>query len=648
MKIKIKIIFKKIIFSFYDKILYGDVLMYFKIQNGSLTLGKNAILENINFVVKDHEKIGIVGRNGAGKSSLLKAIIGEYQLEDGYDKLIIENSHDFKIGYVKQNNLEDPNMKMVDYIKSAYPKIIFLEKKLQELEEKMSNNYEENIINEYNQCLLDYEYQGGYKYQKEYENALKKFGFSSLDKDKKLKDFSGGQLTRISLIKLLLSKPDLLILDEPTNHLDISSIEWLEEYLVNYKNSLIIVSHDRMFMDKICNVIYYIEYGFLTRYTGNYSSFIKQREINYQKELKDYEFQQKEIKRLTQVIERFRYKPTKAKMAMSRLKQIEKMNIIEKPVTFDNRTFRMKMKPLQNSYREVLKVKDLSIGYDNNVLCKLSLKLERGDKLGIIGENGSGKSTLVKTLIGQINSLGGKATFGENTNIGYFSQQLENLNKNNTVYDEIANAFPLMSSSEIRNLLGAFEFRGDSVFTKIENLSGGERVRVSLCKILYTNPNVLILDEPTNHLDIINKDTIEKMLKDYLGTLIIVSHDRYLINRVCNKLLVLENKEGHFYNYGYKEYLEKRELNKNVSSLNLKKKEPSKEILPYNLKKEINKIENNLDKLTKNLQDLNGELLKEEVYLDANKYKKIEEEIENVNKKIEENTNKWYFLTKDM
>lgn len=622
--------------------------MYFKIQNGSLTLGKNAILENINFVVKDHEKIGIVGRNGAGKSSLLKAIIGEYQLEDGYDKLIIENSHDFKIGYVKQNNLEDPNMKMVDYIKSAYPKIIFLEKKLQELEEKMSNNYEENIINEYNQCLLDYEYQGGYKYQKEYENALKKFGFSSLDKDKKLKEFSGGQLTRISLIKLLLSKPDLLILDEPTNHLDISSIEWLEEYLVNYKNSLIIVSHDRMFMDKICNVIYYIEYGFLTRYTGNYSSFIKQREINYQKELKDYEFQQKEIKRLTQVIERFRYKPTKAKMAMSRLKQIEKMNIIEKPVTFDNRTFRMKMKPLQNSYREVLKVKDLSIGYDNNVLCKLSLKLERGDKLGIIGENGSGKSTLVKTLIGQINSLGGKATFGENTNIGYFSQQLENLNKNNTVYDEIANAFPLMSSSEIRNLLGAFEFRGDSVFTKIENLSGGERVRVSLCKILYTNPNVLILDEPTNHLDIINKDTIEKMLKDYLGTLIIVSHDRYLINRVCNKLLVLENKEGHFYNYGYKEYLEKRELNKNVSSLNLKKKEPSKEILPYNLKKEINKIENNLDKLTKNLQDLNGELLKEEVYLDANKYKKIEEEIEIVNKKIEENTNKWYFLTKDM
>ncbi len=622
--------------------------MYFKIQNGSLTLGKNAILENINFVVKDHEKIGIVGRNGAGKSSLLKAIIGEYQLEDGYDKLIIENSHDFKIGYVKQNNLEDPNMKMVDYIKSAYPKIIFLEKKLQELEEKMSNNYEENIINEYNQCLLDYEYQGGYKYQKEYENALKKFGFSSLDKDKKLKDFSGGQLTRISLIKLLLSKPDLLILDEPTNHLDISSIEWLEEYLVNYKNSLIIVSHDRMFMDKICNVIYYIEYGFLTRYTGNYSNFIKQREINYQKELKDYEFQQKEIKRLTQVIERFRYKPTKAKMAMSRLKQIEKMNIIEKPVTFDNRTFRMKMKPLQNSYREVLKVKDLSIGYDNNVLCKLSLKLERGDKLGIIGENGSGKSTLVKTLIGQINSLGGKVTFGENTNIGYFSQQLENLNKNNTVYDEIANAFPLMSSSEIRNLLGAFEFRGDSVFTKIENLSGGERVRVSLCKILYTNPNVLILDEPTNHLDIINKDTIEKMLKDYLGTLIIVSHDRYLINRVCNKLLVLENKEGHFYNYGYKEYLEKRELNKNVSSLNLKKKEPSKEILPYNLKKEINKIENNLDKLTKNLQDLNGELLKEEVYLDANKYKKIEEEIELVNKKIEENTNKWYFLTKDM
>ncbi len=620
--------------------------MYYKISNGSVTLSGNTILEDINFKVSDNEKIGIVGRNGSGKTTLLKAIVGEIDLENGYDDLKVESVGDYKVGYVKQNVDNNLNIKMIDYIVDAYSNLIDIEKNMKKLENKMISGYDENIVNKYNDLISKYEYLGGYTYKKEYEVALKKFGFSESDKDKLLSEFSGGQLTKLSLVKLLLSKPDLLILDEPTNHLDINTIEWLEDYLKNYNKSIIIVSHDRMFLDNVCNVIYDIEYGTLKRYNGNYTYFVNKKHEDYLKQERDYETQQKEIKRLQAIADRFKYKPSKASMAMSKLKQIERMVKIDKPQKENNRTFKTNFSPNQESYRDVLKVKNLSIGYDKE-LSRVTFNVERKDKLGIIGENGIGKSTLLKTIMGFISPLGGKYTFGDKVNIGYFSQQLDNIDPSKTIYEEIDNAFPSMSPTEIRSLLGAFDFHGDEVFKNISSLSGGEKVRVSLCKILNSRPNVLILDEPTNHLDIINKNTIEKMLKEYNGTIIMVSHDRYLIKNVCTKLLVFNKDEVVLYNYGYDEYLEKRKVVKE-SEIIKKENKVSKKGVNINLIKEINKIEKVIDNKEKELAKLNKELLKEEVYMDISKAKAIQEKIEIITKEIEIKTKEWENLADKM
>ena len=620
--------------------------MYYKISNGSVTLDGNTILEDINFCIKNNEHIGLVGRNGAGKTTLLKAITGEYELENGYDELKIESSNNFKIGYVRQNNIDDPNLKMIDYISSAYSDLIKLELSIDKLEKKLSINYDANTINKYDELLALYEHNGGYKYKKEIEVALKKFGFNESDKTKKLREFSGGQLTKLSLVHLILSSPDLLILDEPTNHLDMSSIEWLEEYLKNYKKAIIVVSHDRMFLDNVCNVIYDIEFGILKRYEGNYSYYVKKKEEDYIKWLKDYEFQQKEIKRLQDIADKFRYKPTKAKMAMSKLKQIERMTIIGKPTSSNTKTFSINFSPEERCYRDILKVKNLSIGYDR-VLTKINLSIERGDKLGIIGNNGIGKSTFVKTIVGAIDPLGGKYAFGDRVTIGYFSQQFENLNFEHTVYDEIDESFPYMTPNEIRNLLGAFEFSKDEVFKKIKDLSGGEKVRVSLCKILNSRPNLLILDEPTNHLDLISKERIEKLLKEYKGTIIMVSHDRYLINNICNKLLVLEKCSSTLYNYGYKEYLEqKKKEDTSESGKEVKKK--VKKVIDFNLNKKIKSLEREIEKLESKVQQLKNELLNEDVYMDINKSTLIKKEIEELEALADSKTKEWDKLTSDI
>ena len=605
--------------------------MYLKITNGSIEINNKVILEDINFLIKNNEKVGLVGRNGSGKTTVLKGITGQIPFTNGYDKLHIEKDK-FKIGYVSQENLTDPDTLLIDYIRSSYREIINIEKNLESLEKEMSNSYKEETLIKYNELLESYEFLGGYTYKKEYITALNKFGFNTDVYNKKISEFSGGELTKLSLLKLLLSRPDLLILDEPTNHLDITAIEWLENYLKEYKNNIILVSHDRMFLDSICNIIYLIEYGTTKKYVGNYTSYIKQREEEYIKALKDYNRQKKEIKRLEELVDRFRYKPTKAKMAMSKLKQIEKMVKIEKPETFDKKTFKINFNPTTTSYKDVLKLKNLSVGYTKE-LFNIDLNLEREDKLGIIGDNGIGKSTLIKTITGVIPPIKGKVILGQNVKYAYFSQQLENLNKENTIYDEIKNTFNEMTPLEVRTLLGNFNFKGDDVFKQIKDLSGGEKVRVSLCKILNSKPNLLILDEPTNHLDLINKETIESLLTDYKGTLIIVSHDRYLINKVCTKLLVIEKNKTTLYNYGYKEYLEKRVVSDSPKvNKEEKTKKEKKNIDKTNGKKIIEKEINDLEKKV-NL--LNNELLKSEVYMDQLKSKDILLQIESLNKLID-------------
>ena len=611
--------------------------MYLNIKNGSIEINGNTILEDINFLVKNNEKVGVVGRNGSGKTTLLKAITGEYELTDGYDKLVVEKDN-FKIGYVSQENTKDESLTLIDYIKDAYKSVVDTEERIKVLESELATRYDEGTLIKYNDLINNYSLIGGYTYKKEYITALTKFGFNEEVYSKKIVEFSGGERTKLSLLKLILSKPDLLILDEPTNHLDINAIEWLENYLKNYKNSIILVSHDRMFLDNVCNIIYLVEYGETKRYVGNYTAYLKQRELDYEKSLKDYNRQKKEIKRLTDLVNRFKYKPSKASMAMSKLKMIERMTKIDKPEVFDKKTFSINFNPVNTSYREVLKLKDASIGYKSE-LFNVSFTLEREDKLGVIGSNGVGKSTLVKTITGQVAPLKGKVVMGANVNFAYFSQQLENLNKENTIYDEIKNTFNDMTPQEARTLLGSFNFKGGDVFKVIKDLSGGEKVRVSLCKILNTKPNLLILDEPTNHLDIINKETILKLLDSYKGTLIIVSHDRYLIDKVCNKVLLIENNKATLYNYGYKEYLEKRNnfneemvVNKEKSVKKEKKKENSLA---------IKEIESEITRLENKVNELNNELLKEEVYMDNIKSRDILNQIDSLKALLDKKISEW-------
>ena len=611
--------------------------MYLNIKNGSIEINGNTILEDINFLVKNNEKVGVVGRNGSGKTTLLKAITGEYELTDGYDKLVVEKNN-FKIGYVSQDNTKDENITLIDYIRDAYKSVVSIEKAITLLESELSIKYDEETLIKYNELINSYSIMGGYTYKKEYITALTKFGFNEEVYSKKIVEFSGGERTKLSLLKLILSKPDLLILDEPTNHLDINAIEWLENYLKNYKNSIILVSHDRMFLDNVCNIIYLVEYGETKRYVGNYTAYLKQRELDYEKSLKDYNRQKKEIKRLTDLVNRFKYKPSKASMAMSKLKMIERMTKIDKPEVFDKKTFSINFNPVNTSYREVLKLKDASIGYKSE-LFNVSFTLEREDKLGVIGSNGVGKSTLVKTITGQLAPLKGKVVMGTNVNFAYFSQQLENLNKENTIYDEIKNTFNDMTPQEARTLLGSFNFKGDDVFKVIKDLSGGEKVRVSLCKILNTKPNLLILDEPTNHLDIINKETILKLLNSYKGTLIIVSHDRYLIDKVCNKVLLIENNKATLYNYGYKEYLEKRS-NFNEEMVVNKVKSVKKEKKKDN-SKAIKEIESEITRLENKVKELNNEMLKESVYMDNIKSRDILNQIDSLKVLLDKKISEW-------
>ena len=513
--------------------------MNFKITNGSVEYGAETILEEINIEIKEKEKIAIIGRNGAGKSTLLKAIINNDLLTQGTgeEKFNIYKEGNPVIGYLKQMEFEDDQITMIDEILKVYKPITNLEQKIEQIVEKMQTDKSEELAKEYSKAMDRYEFLDGYTYKKEYETAINKFGFSSEDKLKKISEFSGGQRTKIAFIKLLLSKPDILLLDEPTNHLDIETIEWLEQYLKNYSKSVVIVSHDRMFLNKIVNKVYEIEYGVTTAYSGNYTFFEEQKKINYEKQLKDYEYQQKEIKRLNDIVTRFKYKPTKAKMAMSKLKQIERMVKIEAPNKYDLTTFKTNFIIEKQSGKDVLFAKDLEIGYDKT-LQKISLNVYRGQKIGIIGENGIGKSTLLKTLVGIIPKISGEFEFGHNVQIGYFDQQMALLDSEKTVLEDFSEEFPNLTTTELRNSLAAFMFYGEDVFKKINMLSGGEKVRLQLCKILKKGPNLLILDEPPNHMDIIGKESLELLLKEYTGTIIFVSHDRFFVNKIADTLLI--------------------------------------------------------------------------------------------------------------
>lgn len=532
--------------------------MLYQISNGAVAFGDDVILHSIDFEIRNTEKIAIVGRNGCGKTTLLKLISGEVEMEklDSDESAFIAKAGNPEIGYLKQIAFDDPDVTLEQEVRKCFVKMDERKAELARAAAELEHDYSDEKVARYTAMEEAFKDDGGYYYENEYEVMIRKFGFSDDERKKPIRDFSGGQQTKIAFIKLLLSKPDILLLDEPTNHLDVTTIEWLEGYLKSYPKAVVVVSHDRMFLDNVVDVVYEIEYGTARRYPGNYTNFIARKKENYDKQMKDHIAQQKEIERLQRMVTRFKGKPTKTAMAQSKQKAIDRMVIIEAPDKYDNKTFHANFQPEKETGNDVLYTSELAIGYDHP-LSVVSLDLKRGEKLGILGGNGLGKSTFLKTIVGKIPALSGEYRFGTNVQIGYFDQQMAMYTSNKTVLDDFWDEYPNLTETEARNALGAFLFSGDDVFKNVNMLSGGEKVRLALCKILKTRPNVLVLDEPTNHMDIVGKETLESMLKDYKGTLIFVSHDRYFVKKVATQLLVFEDGTTNLYQFGYEQYQEK-------------------------------------------------------------------------------------------
>ena len=522
--------------------------MRYQIKHALVQYAADTILEDVNFEIHDKEKIAVVGRNGCGKTTLLKLIAGDIKMSnpDSDEECGIVMAGKQEIGYLRQVSFTDGEITVEEEIRKTFASVFACEERMAEIEQALHRGEETpELLYEYDNLQKRMEAQRGYTWRRDMEIMFQQFGFPLEDLKRPIGSFSGGQQTKVAFIKLLLGRPDIMLLDEPTNHLDLPTIEWLEEYLKNYDKAVVIVSHDRMFLDRVIDVTYEIEYHQLKRYPGNYTAFLKQKEENLIKQTKDYEEQQKEIKHLNDWIEKWKNTPTKVAATRSKRMAIEHMVKIEKPRRFDTKTFHAMFTPRIERYTDVLSVRNLKIGYDKE-LSQISFELKKGDRLAIIGENGKGKSTLLKTLVGMIKPLGGSFTFGPNVEWGYFDQQkavVNDADPEQTVLDNFWEEYPKLLREEIRSALGSFLFSQEEVMKKMGQLSGGEKVRLALCKMFQTRPNLLILDEPTNHMDLPGKEALEQMLLGFPGTVLFVSHDRYFVKQVATGILEFDQTD---------------------------------------------------------------------------------------------------------
>ncbi len=511
--------------------------MLYQITDGSVSAGGTLILSHIDFEIKGNEKIAVVGRNGAGKTTLLKLILGELSLDRDDRRMSpgIVKSRQVTVGMLRQQAFEDDGRTVEEELLAACP-------------------------------CRDTFARERFEYEREYDRLFTGFGFSKADKKKCLKEFSGGEQTKIALIRLLLEKPDILLLDEPTNHLDIGAAEWLEQYLREYEHAVVMVSHDRFFLDRVADVVYEVSGKRLVRYPGNYTGYRQEKRRRLAAQQKAYERQQAELARLEELIERFKHKPTKASFARAKKKQMERMERVEQPEADDVHLFAGEISPLIPGSKWVFEAEHLKLGYDRELL-ELSLRIRRGQKIGLLGDNGVGKSTFLKTVSGLLPALGGKMSLGNQVTIGYFDQHSAEIQSYKSVAEHFHDLFPAMTEKEVRSILGAYLFTGKEASKRVSDLSGGEKARLVLAELLQARPNFLVLDEPTNHMDVQAKETLESAFQAYTGTILFVSHDRYFIRQVADAVLIFENRGAMYYPFGYEHYLERKERAKDGESI---------------------------------------------------------------------------------
>ncbi len=622
------------------------------------SFGIDLILENITFSINEGDKIGLVGINGTGKTTLFKIISGEY----GYDSGEIYLSKNTEIGYLEQNTNFESTNNILEEVLTVFTDLMDMEKHLRKLEEdiaKESNKGESEkltrLMDEYAHKLEDFGNRNGYGYKSEAKGVLKGLGFSDEDFTKTVNFLSGGEKTRVLLAKLLLKKPNLLLLDEPTNHLDTDAVEWLEFFLKQYNGTVLLISHDRYFLDQVSNRIFELHNKKLKDYNGNYSTFIEKAKVEKEIELKKYEQQQIEIKRQEEVIEKLKAfgREKQVKRARSREKALDKIEVMDKPESHRKKA-RIRFEPSVASGYDVLQVNDLAMGYDERILFRgIDFNIYKGEKVALIGPNGIGKSTLFKILMNELNPLEGRIKLGANVNVGYFHQEQKTLNLENTIINEIWNEYTKLDQTTIRSLLGAFLFEGEEVFKEISTLSGGERARVALLKLMLSKSNFLLLDEPTNHLDIDSKEILEDALSHYDGTLFIISHDRYFLNKVVDKILVL-NEEGlkeYLGNYDY--YLEKRKQQEEEANEEIveektktqlkeeKRKEREKREREKKLRREREKLEKEIMEVEEEIEKCDHLLCEEKVYSDPEKSKEINQNKMELEEKLAALYEKW-------
>jgi ATP-binding cassette, subfamily F, member 3 len=625
------------------------------------SFGIDIILKNITFNINDGEKIGLIGANGAGKSTLFKILTSQTEQDSG--ELFIDRSK--KLGYLSQSLALDSENSIYTEVLTVFNSLLSMEEKLKILEEKMNEPYDSSkedyhnkIIKEYTTLSEVYTNNGGYTYKGEISRILKGLGFSEEDYGKSISILSGGQKTRVALCKLLLTAPDVLLLDEPTNHLDLDAIEWLEDYLKSYKGTIIVISHDRFFLDAITDRTLELINGIIESYNGNYSTFIELRKQNYEVALKAYNLQQVEIKRQEEIIARYKSfnREKSVKAAESRQKALDKMDRIDAP-NKEQKGSKIRFETQIKSGNDVLYIENLSKAFGEKLLFKgLNMDVKREDKIALIGENGRGKTTLFKIIMDEIKEDVGFKVLGKNVFLGYYDQEQSNLNFDKTILDEVWDDFPHMTTTDIRTALAAFLFTGEDVFKHISTLSGGEKCRINLLKLMLSKSNFLLLDEPTNHLDIMSREALEDAIMNYDGTILVISHDRYFLNKVISKIFELTEDGIKQFLGNYTYYMEKKKnplrfqleeeydgLTKTQIKLD-KKKKKELEKAEKEKKSLVKNVEDAISNLERDLEDLQSQLCLEEVYSNPERSMEVNKDISELEEKLQELYNQWETL----